>query len=190
MTSVDEVERLADRYEEIQQELVDVLGSIRQIRNVLGRVPEELIEIRKVLNSIGDSTEKAAHTLLELIEEMFEEDEKDSSLALLKTLQLEGEGGQAVANLVECSEKRQVRLNEMLVQMSFQDLTCQTLQKASNRLTSLEEEIDLILSGEKHAIEALDKKHLGSMSGLSRLKEAQGTGSKQDLIDQLLSQGK
>lgn len=188
MTSIDEVERLADRYEEIQKELIGVLGSIKQIREVLGRSPQEIGEVREVLGSIGDSTEKAAHSLLEMIEEVMSSDDESSEyLNLLNTLDLGEAGKGAIEELTTRAEKRAELLNEMLVTMSFQDLTCQTLQKVSNRLGVLQEEVEALLSGKMPDDECLDRKHAGSMSGLKRLKNSQESPmTQQDLIDQLL----
>ena len=187
MTSIDEVEVLADRYEEVQKELVETFAYVKRIRSILDQSPQELDEIKEVLNSISDTTEKAAHSILEMIEEIIDADDSSSQhLDKIACLDVDDDEKEAIIALKESQNRRTELLNDMLVTMSFQDLTCQTLEKASIRLDKLKKSITGVLSGETEADESSQRKHAGSMSGVSRLKEVQGSGSRQDMIDELL----
>ncbi|MEL6186852.1 MAG: protein phosphatase CheZ [Myxococcota bacterium] len=188
MKSADEIDGLADRFEEVQKELLDLLGFVRRARESLGASTDQLSEAAESLSSIGQATEKAAHNLLGQVEKVMDQDEVAAPhLDVLEKAAEQDEAMKAaVEGLFACQDERTNVLTEMMQELSFQDLTCQTLQKVVGRLAQVEERIMYVLDPQSFPhVEHGDDEHAGSMSGLSRLEEKQQGESRQDFVDQL-----
>lgn len=189
MVSKDGVHALADRFEGMQQELLDLLEYVKRTRNALGQVKEELPRATHALVSIEEATEKAAHNLLALVEKAMESDEK--ATGHLEVLERKVESEPHLRDVVDgmnsAQDERMNILTEMMTELSFQDLTCQTLEKVNRGLSEIESRIMYILDPESAPPPPTEEGvHAGSMSGLSRLEETQEGTSRQDMIDQLL----
>lgn len=188
MSSHDGIDRLAGRFEGMQRELLDLLEYVKGTRQTLGEVRDRLPQASGALASIEEVTERAAHNLLALVERAMESDERASSHLRTLTDGVEAAAARrALEEMHSAQDERMGILTEMMTELSFQDLTCQTLEKVTQGLAEIEARILHILDPEAaplpvRAVEV----HAGSMSGLSRLEETQSGVSRQDLIDQLL----
>lgn len=184
------IEGLVERFEGVQKELLDLLAYVKTTRSSLDHSTDQLSDASDKLMSISGATEKAAHNLLTLVERAMACDE--SAMAHLEALENGAEGDsmkKAVEGVSAAQDERMNILTEMMQELSFQDLTCQTLEKVTAGLNDLESRILHILDPESAPpVETPPPGvHAGSMSGLSRLEENQQGGSRQDLVDQLLN---
>lgn len=188
MNSADEIDGLADRFEGIQKELLTLLDYVKKTRESLGASTDQLSDAAEALSSIGQATEKAAHGLLGLVEKAMDQDEVAAQhLDTLEKGVADDDGMRsAVEGVWATQDERTNILTEMMQQLSFQDLTCQTLQKVVGGLARVEERILYVLDPESYPhVEHGAEGQAGSMSGLSRLEENQQGESRQDLVDQL-----
>lgn len=191
MTSGEEIDRIGARFEEVQRELLGLLKYVKWTRRTLGASRDELSNASDALASIGEVTEEAAHKLLSLVERAMENDESSSShLRRLETEVEDSELRRSVAAVAAAQDERLNVHTEMMTELSFQDLTCQTLERVRSCLEELESRILRILDENSEPAEnRLEPQvtHSGSAAGLRRLqeKQGQGSGSRQDLIDKL-----
>lgn len=188
MKSGDEIDGLAQRLEGVQQELLGLFTYLKTAREELGGSRDHLSGTSEALTSIGEVTEKAAHNLLGLVERVMDTDATTTEhLQVLEGGADEAAVREALKGISDAQEARGALMTEMMTELSFQDLTCQTLEKVMRGLTILEKRIRVIL--EPGSIQddeiAPEGSHKGSMSGLARLQETQGGGSLQDSIDGL-----
>jgi chemotaxis regulatin CheY-phosphate phosphatase CheZ len=184
---MDGVDALASRFEGMQRELLDLLDYVKRTRDSLKSVREELPQTTHALASIEEVTEKAAHNLLALVEQAMAADEKASQhLEALDEGVRDGALREAVEGMASARDERMGILTEMMTELSFQDLTCQTMEKINRGLGEVETRIVNILDPEVAPSTPEDGAHAGSMSGLDRLEETQNGESRQALIDQLL----
>lgn len=140
------------------------------------------------LAGIKDAIEKAAHNLLELVENAMSIDEV--ALPHLEAVEKCGlkDLEENIEGLVASQDERMNVLTEMMTAMSFQDLACQTLVKVSSALSEAEARVLHTMDPQTFPPFEDEEKapKQGSMSGLSRLEESQSGASNQDMIDQLL----
>ncbi len=192
-----EIGELVSKYTSVEEELTSLLGFIGDTRDTLGGLHAELPAATDALASITKATEKATHNILELVEKVMEADDTVEE-ALRKVQQYldtveNDEIKEAATTIIEAHENRSIVMTEMMSELSFQDLTCQTIQKITNTLAEIEFRIKQLLNPETAGeLEDLDKKHAGSMSGIKRLEEQDKKAEKaddcgQDFIDALLN---
>lgn len=191
MKSGEELEGLVTRFEAVQRELLDLLDYVKKTRSSLNRSSDQIADATDKLASIGEATEKAAHNLLALVEQAMGCDEVASEhLQALEDRAEDDALKRAIDGVFTAQDERTHILTQMMMELSFQDLTCQTLEKVSAGLNDLETRILHILDpSSSPPIDPHESAHAGSMSGLSRLQEKQEGTSRQDLIDQLLGGG-
>lgn len=191
MKSGEELEGLVTRFEGVQHELLELLEYVKKTRSSLNRSSDQISDATEKLSSIGEATEKAAHNLLALVERAMGCDE--TAIGHLQALEDNVQDDnlkQAVEGVAAAQDERTDILTQMMMELSFQDLTCQTLEKVMARLNEVEGRILHILDpNSSPPVDIPDSHHAGSMSGLSRLQETQEGVSQQDLIDQLLNGG-
>lgn len=186
-TDVDYARGLVDRYRSLQEELASLVGYINETRETLGGLHHALPAASDALSAVTETTEKATHNILALVEELLGEDERGSAaLEVLQAAFGESEDAgvrAALDSLVQSGDRRSMMLTEMMTELSFQDLTCQTINRISKSIVEIERRIMRLID-----TEALPH-HVGpegGHSGLERLKETQGGASRQDMVDALL----
>lgn len=188
MNAGEGIDSLVDRFEKIQKELVELLHHVKEAKNALERSSGDLSSAGEALSSIGEVTEKAAHNLLGLVERLLaSEEEAAPHFEALEAGLPSGPLRQALEGVEAVRDERALLIGEMMSELSFQDLTCQSLEKVKRGLGELEQRILSLLDPESVSPPSEnDGPHAGSMSGLSRLREAQDGASRQDLVDLLL----
>ncbi|NJK88852.1 MAG: protein phosphatase CheZ [Myxococcales bacterium] len=119
--------------------------------------------------------------------------DRDDQLASLVNL-LEGradslgpDAQDALAKLREAADERTVKLTEMMTELSFQDLTCQAIQKISGTIVNVERRLHELLDPMEDEELGTGQKGPAHFSGLSRLEEAGAGQSRQGDIDDLLN---
>jgi hypothetical protein len=110
-------------------EIVSVLGSLRESRNVLDRATtEKLQHTHAKLREVTNATEIAATDIL---------DGLDRSVALVNEMDVKAAEGDAAAGL-DLRNKLRDELFELVGCMQFQDITMQQLTYASSVMTEME----------------------------------------------------
>lgn len=183
LSSVD----LLSKYVNLQEELSSLAAFIDETRHTLGGVQEKLPTASDALAGITQATERATHNILQLVEEVMERDgEMSDALETLEASASAADAKDAVAQLRGATDERMTKLTEMMTELSFQDLTCQAIQKISGTILEVEKRLLSLIDitdEERSAIAGAADQY----SGLSRLEESFSGENKQDLIDQLLN---
>lgn len=174
-----------EKYETLQHELASLAAYIDETRRTLGGVQEKLPRASDTLSEVTKATERATHNILEMVEKLMDRDaESETDLSSLE----QACPGDAVSRLRERADERTMVLTEMMTELSFQDLTCQAIQKISNLILEVERRILSLI--EVSITQELPEEDPNQFSGLARLDESSTGRSRQDLIDQLLGGGR
>ncbi len=130
------------------------------------------------------ATERATHNILEMVERLMERDaEAEADLeALARVTEHE-----AISRLQQQTAERSMALTEVMTELSFQDLTCQAIQKISKLIIEVERRILGLIEDAEPGSGA--NAEPGEFSGLARLDETATGQNRQDFIDQLLGKG-
>lgn len=183
LSSVD----LLSKYVNLQEELSSLASFIDDTRHTLGGVQEKLPTASDALSGVTQATETATHNILQLVEELMERDgEMGDAIETLEASASTPEAKEAVTQLRAAADERMTKLTEMMTELSFQDLTCQAIQKISGTILEVEKRLISLIDitdEERSAIEGVTDEY----SGLSRLEESFSGKNKQDQIDELLS---
>jgi len=180
---------IVSKYMSLQEELTSLASFIDDTRRTLGGVQEQLPSASDALTGVTKATERATHKILEHIEGMMDRDgELAEPMEVLRSKvdPSDSESTKALDAMAGAADQRMRVLTEVMTELSFQDLTCQAIQKISVTMVEIERRIlDLISSdvgadGEEGAAPL--------MSGLDRLEESATGQSRQDLVDQMLNQ--
>ena len=184
---------LVQRYQVLQGELASLINYINDTRRMLGGLHDELPAATDALAEVTRVTETAAHNMIDLVEQIMEQDEAatDSLSKVKAACEKAGdeEALQAVEQVTSLSEQRTDLLIRMMTELSFQDLTCQTINQISTTVLEVERRvlklIDATSDGSsKQTVEA--EESLTVRAGVSRLRETQSGSSRQDMVDALL----
>ncbi len=180
------VQTLSARFESMQRELQDLLRYVKRTRATLGEVAKELPDASVAIGAVEQATAKAAHNLLGMVEQAMEADER--LIAGLERLEQGSEPmREAVAPLREEVSGQIALMGEMMMELSFQDLTGQSLTRIAKGLEVVEARIARILDPSLPAADVgPGEPKVGSMSGLRRLQESQGGEDRQNWVDELL----
>jgi chemotaxis regulatin CheY-phosphate phosphatase CheZ len=182
LSSVD----LLSKYVNLQDELSSLAGFIDETRNALGGVQEKLPTASDALAGVTQATEKATHNILQLVEEVMERDaEMEDAFATLASAATTDEAKEAVEVLRSSADERMMKLTEMMTELSFQDLTCQAIQKISKTILEVEKRVIALIDADDE--QRPSKAAPDEYSGLSRLEESFSGKNKQQLIDELLN---
>lgn len=182
LSSVD----LLSKYLHLREELSSLATYIDETRQTLGGVKDKLPSASDALTGVTQATEKATHNILGLVEELMERDgELEESLTLVEETVSTAEGRQAVEALRGAADERMAKLTEMMTELSFQDLTCQAIQKISNTILEIEKRLIALIDPIDDDVSSPTAQT--RFSGLDRLEENATGASRQDLIDQILS---
>jgi len=179
---------IVSKYMSLQEELTSLASFIDDTRRTLGGVQEQLPSASDTLTGVTKATERATHKILEHIEGMMD---KDGELAGPMEI-LRGKGPtddefvQALDAVAAAADQRMVVLTEVMTELSFQDLTCQAIQKISATMVEIERRILELINADVGAEN--EEGAALPMSGLDRLEESATGQSRQDIVDQMLSQ--
>jgi len=183
LSSVD----LLTKYVNLQEELSSLVSYIDDTRQTLGGVQEKLPSASDALSGVVKATEKATHNILELVEQVIERDgEIAEAFARIESSSSKEETDDALRAVKDAADERMVKLTNVMTELSFQDLTCQAIQKISETILEIEKRvlclIEPIETGRERAAATAEK-----YSGLDRLEESSSGENRQELIDQLLN---
>lgn len=182
LSSVD----LLSKYINLQDELGSLAAFIDETRHTLGGVQEKLPTASDALAGVTQATEKATHNILQLVEEVMERDgEMGDALTTLESSAATVEAKDAVSLLRSSADERMMKLTEMMTELSFQDLTCQAIQKITKTILEIEKRLISLIDADEAQRGA--KSAPSEYSGLSRLEESFSGKNKQELIDELLN---
>lgn len=182
LTSVD----LLSKYTSLQEELSSLASFIDDTRHTLGGVQEKLPTASDALAGVTQATEKATHNILQLVEEVMERDsELEDAIETLDRVAADASAKEAVAIIRVGADERMAKLTEMMTELSFQDLTCQAIQKISQTILEIEKRLISLIDITEDERAAMDTPVEG-FSGLSRLEETFNGTNRQDLVDELL----
>ena len=139
MDSGQNIDRIVSRCDDIHKDVIALVDYAKLARCSLGLVDEVISTVVGKLGSIDDSTERAGHRLLGLVEKALDSEEVLAS-GLRDSLTSQGDSPpeQALKKALDISESQNELLMEILTELSFQDLTCQALQRVQSELTSLQ----------------------------------------------------
>ena len=191
MSSADDVGLgLIKKYETLQSELSGLVSYINDTRRTLGGLHQELPAASDALAEVTRATETAAHNMIDLVEQIMAQDEAggDALSKVENACQTAGDDAavEAVAQLTKVSEERTELLIRMMTELSFQDLTCQTINKISSTILEIERRVIRLIDhnfGDGPAKAEIDPV---ALAGVSRLRENQSGTSRQDMVDALL----
>jgi len=180
---------LVSKYASLQEELTSLAVFIDETRRTLGGVHEKLPSASDALTGVTKATERATHNILEHIEKLMENDGDLMGPVGVVQSAAETSGDaefkQAAQAIADASDHRMMALTEVMTELSFQDLTCQAIQKISVTMVEIERRIHgLIETGDAEEDGAEDG--VGLLSGLNRLEETASGQSRQDLVDKML----
>lgn len=174
-------------YEHLLEELKGLVDYIRDTRRELGTVHRELPSAFDALGMVSKTTEKATHNLLGLVEAMVDDD--DETRAALEVLAEHPEIAEepAVKDALEALENKQNergdKLTAMMSELSFQDLTCQTIDRIAGTIVEVERRVVALLDDDNAP--ASESKPV--MAGIDRLAESQQGDGRQSMVDEILS---
>lgn len=174
-------------YTHLVDELRELVDYIRETRRELGTVHRDLPSAFDALGMVSKTTEKATHNLLGLVEALVDED--DASREALEVIAqndaLAAEPGvrAAVKSLENALVERGDKLTAMMSELSFQDLTCQTIDKIAGTIVEVERRVVALLDDGK-APASVDRP---VMAGIDRLVESQEGDGRQAMVDEILS---
>jgi chemotaxis protein CheZ len=179
---------LVMRHRQLLEELAGLVDYIEETRRTLGGMHSQLPAASDALSAVTATTEKATHNILELVEKLMDEDQR--VVGALETVRTAADGSEdpalkaASEVLVENNERREMMLTEMMSELSFQDLTCQAINRISKTIVEIERRIvGLVDRNEAPAHARQESGH----SGLERLRETYEGANKQGQIDDLFT---
>lgn len=177
---------IVSKYMSLQDELTSLATFIDDTRRTLGGVQEQLPSASDTLTGVTKATERATHKILEHIEGMMEKDsELEGPMGILREKGSADEDYvKALDAIAEAADQRMMVLTEVMTELSFQDLTCQAIQKISATMVEIERRILQLITSDVGA--GGDSAATPLMSGLDRLEEQASGQSRQDLVDQML----
>jgi chemotaxis regulatin CheY-phosphate phosphatase CheZ len=180
---------IVSKYMSLQEELTSLAVFIDETRKTLGGVHEQLPSASDALSGVTKATEKATHNILAKIEQMMEAD--GELMEPLSVLQAQAEHSDesfknAVQAISEAGDQRLMVLTEVMTELSFQDLTCQAIQRISSTILEIERRLHDLIEMDEGASDATEAS-MGILSGLNRLEEKETGQSRQDLVDEMFS---
>ena len=183
---------LVERYSVLQTELTGLINYINDARRMLGGLHSELPAASDALAEVTKVTETAAHNMIDLVEQIMAQDEAATE-ALEKVEAACKKAGddsamEAVAKVEALSHDRTDLLIKMMTELSFQDLTCQTINRIATTILEVERRVIKLIdhSGVESSVPMLDESGMQPHAGVNRLRENQDGASRQDMIDELL----
>ncbi|MEM1026242.1 MAG: protein phosphatase CheZ [Myxococcota bacterium] len=179
---------IVSKYMSLQEELGSLASFIDDTRRTLGGVQEQLPSASDTLTGVTKATERATHKILEHIEGMMEKDgELEGPMGVLRAKgdQSDEDYTKALDAVAEAADQRMMVLTEVMTELSFQDLTCQAIQKISVTMVEIERRILHLISSDVGADG--EQAPVPLMSGLDRLEESASGQSRQELVDQMLN---
>ncbi len=183
---------LVERYSVLQTELTGLINYINDTRRMLGGLHSELPAASDALAEVTKVTETAAHNMIDLVEQIMAQDEAATE-ALEKVEAACKKAGddsamEAVAKVEALSHDRTDLLIKMMTELSFQDLTCQTINRIATTILEVERRVIKLIdhSGAETAVSISDDSGMQAHAGVNRLRENQTGASRQDMIDELL----
>ncbi len=181
---------LVDRYRELQVELAGLVQYINETRRTLDGLHSRLPAASDALSEVTRVTEIAAHNMIDLVEKIMEQDDAaNQSLLRVKEVcqSAKDEAAlEAVEQLGSLSNERTDLLIRMMTELSFQDLTCQTINKIASTILEVERRVIKLIDGSVAKPVEIDMNGLQPHAGVNRLKESQEGASRQDMVDALL----
>lgn len=154
---------------------------------------ERMPEASEELSGVTGELEKAAHRIMSILEGVTAEQEKTDDMlkklsAWAQSLPEEhgGEGVALVSTLISSNDVVKANMTDILMTLSFQDLTGQKLKKIMSRLTEVETRIlEMALSfGLQTDVEESVKEEKEEM--LKELKDTAPADLTQDMVDKIL----
>lgn len=182
---------LVGKYEVLQSELTALIRYINETRRTLGGLHSELPAASDALSEVTRVTETAAHNLIDMVEQVLAQDEAASStLERVKAVCRSADDSvaiEAVEQLAKLSDERTDLLIRMMTELSFQDLTCQTINQIARTIIEVERRVlNLIDDSALRQEGACNSSDEEALAGVSRLRETQSGESRQDMVDALL----
>ena len=184
--------------EKLQRELAVLARQINETRKSLAPLAgnlnfaaEKLPEAHDTLQVVFDATETATNNILAIVEGLMEKDDELSPLVDTLTAYAENgaatEVAEAINKLADAHQQRSNEYIQLMTELSFQDLTGQTLTKLGGLIRTLEEKIiGMLMSID--AEEYSGDKRVEETSAHARLIEMKKGVNRQDFVDQLLQQ--
>ena len=195
---------MVTRFKFLQTELTGLINYIEDTRNTLGGLHSELPAASDALAEVTRATETAAHNMMDLVEQIMAQDEAATE-ALNKVEAACKKAGdesalEAVDKVESLSHARTDLLIKMMTELSFQDLTCQTINRISTTILEIERRVLKLVEqaggdtggtssagGKKKKDVDVDDNGMARNAGVNRLSEAQSGTSRQDMVDALLN---
>lgn len=183
--------QLVQKYSSLQTELHALVDYINETRNTLGGLHSELPAASDALASVTEATEKATHAILELVEGVMEQDESMSDamdkLKAAAEAHEDAELKEAVDVVMEGQQERSNKLIQIMTELSFQDLTCQTIDRISSTVLEIERRVIGLMDEPESEPDAEGSlQEAAALAGVSRLRESQQGESRQGAIDDIL----
>ena len=183
---------LVQRYKVLQTELTGLINYIEDTRKTLGGLHNELPAASDALAEVTKVTETAAHNMIDLVEQIMSQDEAATE-ALDKVEAACKKAGdtsalEAVAKVESLSHARTDLLIRMMTELSFQDLTCQTINRIATTILEVERRVIKLIdvSGGQKEKKQDAAEVMAPNAGINRLSESQTGESRQDMVDALL----
>ena len=182
---------LVQKYSVLQTELAGLVQYIDDTRNMLGGLHSELPAASDALAEVTKTTETAAHNMIDLVEQIMAQDEAATEAlskveAVVKAVGDES-ALEAVKKVESLSNDRTDLLIRMMTELSFQDLTCQTINRIATTILEVERRVlALVDAGNQTEAREIDDRGMKRTAGVSRLRENQSGESRQDMVDELL----
>ncbi len=174
-------------YTILLDELRGLVDYIRETRRELGTVHRELPSAFDALGMVSKTTEQATHNLLGLVEAIVDDDEETRKalevLAKHDRVLEEPSVQDAITAVENAMVERGDKLTAMMSELSFQDLTCQTIDRIAGTIVEVERRVVALLEDDKAP--AQEAKPV--MAGLDRLVESQQGDGRQAMVDEILS---
>ncbi|MBK6690303.1 MAG: protein phosphatase CheZ [Deltaproteobacteria bacterium] len=180
---------VVEKYAALQRELVLMVEYINDTRKTLGGVTGKLPGASDVLTGVTQALERATHEILGMVEKVMDLDAKSNEAVARARAAAERAGdADAVAALDEAtaaSDERMAVLTEIMTTLSFQDLTCQAINRIGGTVLEVENRVRALVERRAPGM-AGDTSESAAVPALERLKEAHNGQGKQGLVDELL----
>lgn len=179
-----------EKYAALQRELVLMVEYINDTRKTLGGVTGKLPGASDVLTGVTQAMEKATHDILGMVEKVMDLDgQSNEAIAKAKAAALKAGDAGAVAALEEAMAAADARmgvLTEIMTSLSFQDLTCQAINKIGGTVLEVETRVRALVERRAPGGGAQDGGNSAAVPSLERLKEAASGQGRQGMVDELL----
>ena len=142
------------RTDDMHRQLQDIATQLRDALQALGydrvlhEVAQEIPDARDRLAYVGQMTERAAHTVLGLVDQAKIEGEelvREGESLLTDTANLPAHVVAYVQQAVGHAKTQQLRLNDIMMAQDFQDLSGQVIQKVIGIITRTEAQLHEML---------------------------------------------